>query len=110
MVYTECMEAEMHLDEYGLFISDWVKEKLSMPDRNITEIEVEEAFYNSSGKYLIDIREEHKTHPSTYWFISETYEGRLLKICFIIYHNKRIINIKTAYEPDDTEVRIYEDS
>jgi hypothetical protein len=48
-----------------------------------------------------------KTNPPTLWFIGETDQGRILKIVFVELKNG-IYEIKTAYEPNDVEVKIYE--
>ena len=54
---------------------------------------------------LEDLRENHKTDPTTMWFIAETHKGRKLKVCFVQVATE--INVKTAYEPNDQELRIY---
>ncbi len=69
--------------------------------------EVEECFYNRNKGLLEDTREEHQTRPPTLWFISETDHGRILKVVFIELQNGRY-EIKTAYEPNEIEVTIYE--
>jgi len=52
-------------------------------------------------------REEHRTNPPTHWFLAETCYGRLLKVVFVPDTNGKDIYIKTAYEPNETEIRIY---
>ena len=73
----------------------------------VQQHEVEECFRNKTGRTLRDKRAINRTFPSTWWFISQTNEGRRLKIVFI-----RLVNgdcsIKTAYEPDEAEESIYE--
>lgn len=73
----------------------------------VTPIEVEECFLNRIKGLLEDTREEHKTHPPTLWFIAETDHGRLLKVVFI-ERLDGIYEVKTAYEPNQKEVKIYE--
>ncbi|MFZ6813577.1 ADP-ribosyl-(dinitrogen reductase) hydrolase [Undibacterium sp. Rencai35W] len=68
--------------------------------------EVNECFDNKCGMNLIDDREEHRTDPPTLWFIAETNVGRLLKIIYI-YKDGNFI-IKSAFDPDQTEINIYE--
>lgn len=68
--------------------------------------EVEEAFLNSTGAYLEDARAKHKTSPPTLWFISKTDNGRRLKIVFI--ERNENIEIKSAFEPNELERKIYE--
>lgn len=69
--------------------------------------EVEACFLNRTKGLLEDTREQHKTDPPTMWFIAETDYGRLLKIVFIELPDG-IYQIKTAYEPNNSEVKIYE--
>jgi hypothetical protein len=54
---------------------------------------------------LIDTRAEHLTNPVTQWFIAETDYGRKLKIVFI--HQGADIAIKSSYDPNVEEMRIY---
>ena len=64
-------------------ISARVRQKLA-DKHNVVPAEVEQCFLNFNGsQFLEDEREEHRTDPSTKWFISETDSGRLLKICFM---------------------------
>ena len=74
----------------------------------VTLIEIEEAFFLHNGHWLIDDRGRNKTTPPTVWFIGETSSGRLLKIVIIPYLDKGICVLRTAYEPELTEVRLYE--
>jgi uncharacterized DUF497 family protein len=90
----------------NLSISNLVIKKL-IEKHSVTREEVEECFYNRIKGLLEDVREEHKTKPATMWFIAETNEGRLLKVVFIELPNETY-EIKTAYEPNDKEVKIYE--
>lgn len=94
-----------------LIISERVRRKMQLK-HNVTEVEIYEAFQNREGLYLIDTREEHRTDPPTKWFISETDKGRQLKVVFVQTTNKETqkteIHIKTAYEPNEDEIRIYE--
>lgn len=74
---------------------------------NVTSGEVEECFYNREKWLLEDTSEQHLTEPPTMWFIAKTDHGRNLKIVFIEINNT-LVELKTAYEPNDDEVRIYE--
>ncbi len=91
----------------NLNISEAIIKKLSQK-HDVTREEVEECFYNRIKGLLEDVREQHKTNPPTMWFIAETNEGRLLKVVFIEVARKGIYEIKTAYEPNKDEVKIYE--
>jgi len=90
----------------NLNISEAIAKKLS-EKHSVTRDEVEECFYNRIKGLLEDTREQHKTNPPTMWFIAETNEGRSLKVVFIELPNGTY-EIKTAYEPNEDEVRIYE--
>ena len=86
--------------------SGWVLEKLK--ERNISLIEVEECFFNHEGPFLIDDREENRTNPPTVWFISETIDGRRLKVVLIF--KDKIPFLKSAYEPNENEEHIYDEN
>lgn len=86
--------------------SSAVKEKLLIK-HSVTEKEVLECFVNRDGNYLMDIREQHRTTPPTLWFIAQTNRGRMLKVCFIPPHQGHPAQLKSAFEPNDIEKRIY---
>lgn len=89
----------------SLILSTKVRDKLALK-HHVTEDEIIQCFANRAGRFLYDTREEHRTTPPTRWFISETDFGRRLKVVFIQQSDG--IEIKTAYEPNETEVRIYQ--
>lgn len=88
----------------SLVISPAVREKLRSKHK-VQEQEIRECFLDFEGKFLIDTREDHNTNPPTLWFIGHTYQGRKLKIIFI--HRDGNIYIKSAYEANEVEKRIY---
>jgi hypothetical protein len=88
-----------------LHMSDQVEEKLRK--RGINQIQLLECFGNQTRSALIDEREEHKTDPPTLWFIAENDSGRCLKDVFIQLTALDVF-IKSAYEPDANESRIYQ--
>lgn len=88
-----------------LIISTKLVEKL-ITKHNVRRIEIEECFANKPGPLLIDDRATHKTEPPTTWFIASTHQKRLLKIVFIT--EKGAVYLKTAYEPNQDEIRIYQ--
>lgn len=94
-----------------LQITEKTREKLQKK-HGVGPAEVLQCFKNrdASRKILFDTREEHKTDPATCWFLAKTNTGRLLKICFIPPHpgNAGAVEIKTAFEPNEQEIRIYE--
>ena len=94
--------------EYGgrmaIIISNKIRGKLK-EKHGVREEEVEECFANLVGDFLRDQREDHRSDPPTLWFIAETYMGRKLKVAFIPVDGD--FHVRTAYEPNDEEVRIY---
>lgn len=89
----------------GLVISTRVRDKLARKNPPVTRAEIVQCFANRSGTYLFDPREQHKSTPPTQWFIAETDFGRKLKVVFIPKGNN--ICIRTAYQANDEEIRIY---
>lgn len=85
--------------------------RLKLKDKhNVTEKEVEQCFINRDGPFLKDTRAQHKTDPVTQWFIAETNRGRKLKVCFVFRPESKTFELKTAYDPNSNEVRIYDNS
>ena len=89
----------------ALVISPSVALKLGNKIPPVTREEILQCFANRTGIYLIDSREEHASDPPTRWFISGTYYGRKLKVVFI--DKDTDIVIRTAYDPNSEELRIY---
>lgn len=87
-----------------IVITDSTLKKLA-DKHKVTLREVEQCFDNKEGGLLKDTREENQTTPPTLWFLAYTNKNRLLKIVFIQIDDD--INIKTAYEANDDEIRIY---
>ena len=71
----------------------------------VTRTEVEQCFANRTGKLLQDNRALNKTNPPTLWFLAETNKGRTLKIVYI--QNGSEVTLKSAFEPNADERRIY---
>lgn len=92
--------------ELEFHFSNQILQKLD-EKHGVTIEEVYEAFDNSDGRTLTDTREQHKSNPETEWFISQTRKGRTLKICYVFDPDKNTIFVKTAYEPNAEEVRIF---
>ncbi len=67
--------------------------------------EAKECFLNRTRGLLKDIREVHRTHPPSMWFIAKTNAGRELKIVFVLDGDE--VHLKTAYGPNDEERKIY---
>ena len=91
-----------------LVISARIESKLSEKHPPVTVLEVEEAFFLFDGKMILDTREQHKTYPPSLWFLSETMDGRLLKLVIMIFKEEQKAVLKTAYEPDQEEIEQYE--
>jgi hypothetical protein len=92
-----------------MIASKSVKKKLR-EKHSVSFTEVEEAFHNFSGHTLEDLRAQHKSKPTTVWCLSETYSGRLLKLVFIPFVNEQLAVLRTAYEPDDNEVDLWNEN
>lgn len=92
-----------------LVVTKNVEEKLQNKFHPVSILEVEEAMFNFDGKLIEDDRSNNKTIPPTYWFISETAHGRLLKIVLKIDTKNNVAYLRTAYEPDEKEIMYYED-
>jgi hypothetical protein len=88
-----------------MVISPAVRRKLSLKVPPVTEEEIVQCFANKTGKALVDTREDNQTNPFTRWFIAETDHGRKLKICYVPLRGE--IHVKTAYDPNSDELRIY---
>jgi len=88
-----------------LLISDKIAKKLKEVHQ-VTEAEVTECFSNRTKRPLLDDREEHRTDPPTWWFISQTAAGRRLKVVYMLLDATDIV-IRTAYDPNAEEERIY---
>lgn len=89
----------------ALIVSTSVRGKLSTKTPPVNEEEIIQAFANRIGDFLFDLREKNDSHPKTRWFIAETDWGRKLKVVFIPKDNNIII--RTAYDPNSEELRIY---
>ena len=85
-------------------ISGKVAKKLK-EKHGVTETEICEAFMNRQGKSLEDSRLQHKTVPPTLWFIAPTNHNRKLKIVYVLDGGS--VEIKSAFEPNEEEKRIY---
>jgi hypothetical protein len=89
----------------NLMVSEAVKTKLQKKHQ-VTIREVEHCFINREGRLLFDNRALTKTNPPTLWFIALTNQNRKLKIVYIQKGDQVIL--KTAYEPNESELAIYE--
>ena len=89
-----------------IYISEAIARKLK-EKHGVSALDVSECFRNRTTKYAYDTRPEHQTSPPTLWFIAETDSGRTLKIVFIRYSKTEVV-LKSAYTPNDDEIRLYE--
>lgn len=88
----------------NLRISRAVAEKLARK-HSVTRAEVEQCFVNRLGGLLEDTRARHRTEPPTQWFLATTHRGRLLKVVFV--RTGSVVDLKTAYAPNQVEIDIY---
>jgi len=89
----------------NLVVSEAVKNKLQKKHQ-VSIREVECCFQNIEGRLLYDNRALTKTNPPTLWFIACTNQNRKLKIVYIQKGSQVIL--KTAYEPNEVELALYE--
>lgn len=89
----------------ALKMSPHVRSKLANKTPPVTRDEILQCFANLIGNVLIDTRAQHLTDPMTRWFIAETDYGRKLKIVYIPQNGDIIV--KSAYDPNPDELRIY---
>ena len=97
------------MDDFSIAATPSTLEKIK-EKHNVSVLEVEEAFYNMEGVALIDNRKKNKTHPPTVWFVSCTEGGRILKVVGIPLKEKKEFLIKTAFDPEDWEIDLYEEN
>ncbi len=88
----------------ALIISTRIGAKL-LTKHNVTQEDIDECFATREKGFLEDPREEHRTDPPTLWFVSETFLGRKLKVIFV--KSDGDIFIKSAFDPNREEIRIY---
>lgn len=88
----------------NLNISEAVLRKLK-DAHGVSRNEVEQCFMNLQGRLLVDNRVLTRTNPPTLWFIACTNKGRALKVVYI--QKGATIELKTAYDPNEEEARIY---
>jgi hypothetical protein len=89
-------------------MSPEVEKKLKQK-HNVMKSEVAECFDNRVRSYLTDNREEHKTDPPMKWFIALTDKDRELKVVFIYYPKDFLIDIRSAFPPNEIEKKVYAD-
>jgi uncharacterized DUF497 family protein len=87
-----------------LNISRKVREKL-LNKHHVQVEEIWQCFLNRVGAELTDTREQHATNPPTRWFIAYTDQQRLLKVVYVPSADGA--HIRTAYPPNDAEIKIY---
>jgi hypothetical protein len=89
----------------AIVISPKIQEKLTTK-HGVSTDEVTQCFTNRAGKFLVEPREDHATDPPTLWFISETDYGRKLKVIFVPRDGNNYL--RSAFSPNENEMRIYE--
>ncbi len=89
----------------AIVISPAILEKLENKHR-VSRREIEQCFENIEGDYVEDTREEHKTDPATFWFVSPTNQNRKLKVIFVF--NNGNIYIKSAFDAKQSHIVMYE--
>lgn len=89
-----------------LIISTKIELKLAT-QHNVNREEVEQCISNldENDGLFEDNREENRTIPPTIWFISETDNGRKLKV--VVVPKNGDLYLKTAYEANNAELKLY---
>ena len=90
-----------------LIASRRIVTKLASKSPPVSIGEVIECFATRDRSFLVDDRENNRTNPSTLWFISDTFMGRLLKVVFVQDPDGATI-LKTAYDPNADERWVYQ--
>ena len=90
----------------SIIISPAIRSKLARKNPPVSQEEIEQCFTSRDRSFLEDTRDDHRTTPPSLWFISDTDMGRLLKVVFIKRQDGNIA-IKTAYDPNEDETKIY---
>lgn len=90
----------------AILISPKILAKLANKPHPVSRNDIEECFATRDRSFLEDTRENNQTTPPTWWFISDTYMGRLLKVVFVQLDDGSVA-IKTAYEPNPNEKSVY---
>ena len=90
----------------SLYLSPKVRQKL-LEKHKVTEAQVLQCFANRAGPELMDSRPQHRTDPPTRWFIAQTDYGIKLKVCFMLHPDTNLVEIKSAFPPNEDELRIY---
>lgn len=91
----------------ALVISSAVREKLNNKQSPVTAAEIQQCFANRNGRFLFDTPGK-QPYGSACPMVR--CGGRLrakLKVCFILYESGDV-HIKTAYDPNKDELRIYD--
>ncbi|MDD9950380.1 MAG: ADP-ribosyl-(dinitrogen reductase) hydrolase [Zetaproteobacteria bacterium] len=89
-----------------LICSEEIESKL-LEKHGIELWEVEFSFANFEGYPLEDNRAQHRSIPTTVWFLSETHDGRVLKVVIIPEPEKGFAVLRTAYEADTQEIELW---
>jgi hypothetical protein len=89
----------------NLLITNAVEIKIRVK-HGLSRRDIEECFSNIERERLEDNRVEHKTDPVTQWFIAQNNFGKHIKVVFMLLEDGRSL-LKTAYCPNDDEIRIY---
>ena len=92
----------------SLEASNFVREKINS-EHGVSFLEAEEAFNGFRGRFLVDDREKNFAGAGrrTVWCLSQTYDGRLLKLVIIPDYSRNRCILRTAYEPNHYEVDLW---
>lgn len=82
--------------------TDAILAKLSVQD--ITIVDVEECLFLMTSTPILETRIQHKTKPPTVWFVSSTFDDRLLFVAGIFDVENEVFIIKTARDADENDL------
>lgn len=87
-----------------LIISPTINAKLD-GKHQVADFEIKQCFENVTGEYIEETRLQHKTNPSSFWFLAHTNHGRLLKIIFTPRDGN--LFIKSAFDANQKSIDLY---
>ena len=85
-----------------VFATDAILAKLSVLD--ITVVDIEESLFLLEATPIVETRIQHKTKPPTVWFVSSTFDDRLLFIAGIFDSENEAFIVKTARDADEKDL------
>lgn len=73
---------------------------------HVSKSELDQAFLNRTGPYILETRQKNQTTPPTEWFIARTDTDRLIKVV-VVFDPPQGLFIKSAFEAGRAEIDFY---